>query len=423
MSTYLPEKKTFAVCSFQSGPSPIPLVARREGKVSFKSKDALLLTEYDRKLEGQFVCKTKWTSGAGTMAFGAGVMAGLAIAAAVATVPVAGWIVGGIIAIGCIAYGLYQMLSKPTCSQMIGFQESQWVNPYTTVTFDGFQAVTKNSFIICKEGGILLPFVSSAAAIAAGQNVSSYNRKEIGVSLLANFLGGTAFGFTLGANGVLIAGKEVAFGVAGSYLVFQPLEKGQRALTREIYDADENNLYYDAIVKEESKMLNLTETKIDKPGDLYNPGSVLSDLKATRSLALESGATQAQIAEIDGAIKQAESSGSLAAGKNSKASSVFQKARSGIYGPKVKSYFTNRVGTGSGMNRQSNYDQAMADRQSNLSSTNKKITTQKVFSKINIATLILPFISTGLSESALKNITDAGSSDVTAGNTINASGH
>lgn len=60
----------------------------------------------------------------------------LLVAAASMTVPVAGWIVGGAIAIAAIGYGIWQMMQTPTCSEMIGFEESQWKKHHTTVYFD-----------------------------------------------------------------------------------------------------------------------------------------------------------------------------------------------------------------------------------------------------------------------------------------------
>lgn len=419
MSSYLPEK-TFAVCSSQSTSGPLPLLATREGTVNYASQSVLFLTIVDRKLDGQYSCKTKWSSGAGTAAFGVGIMAGLAIAATVATVPVVGWIVGGAIAIGCIAYGLFKMFGpKPTCSEMIGFQESSWKNQHPMVRFDKIPAVTKKSFIMCKEGGILIPFLSESAAIEASKSVANKNKVEIGLVGLASLLGGTAFGFTLGTGGLLSAGKDFALGFLGSYAVFQPLEHIEKQVIRGIVDEDENNLYYDQILEE----INGESSQFDSIDDSYNPIGVLEGLQEIKANAIEAGATSAQINEINAAIAEAEKLGSYARNINPSAQRVFDNARNGVYGEQVRNNFTNRAGNGRGMNQGGNYEASAQNRQSELNRQNRQLTTSKAMNAINMATLVLPFITTGLSEATLKSLTNAGSDEDANGLNVNAQQH
>ena len=108
------------------------------------------------------------------------IASGLTVAAAVSVIPVAGWIAGGLIAVGCLAYGIWQMMKSPTCSQMIGYEESQWINHHQTVRFDSSNvamkekhlALVKNSMLKCKEpGGMLLPFISESAAKQAAEAI------------------------------------------------------------------------------------------------------------------------------------------------------------------------------------------------------------------------------------------------------------
>lgn len=139
MSSYLPEK-IFAVCSSQTDSEVKQFLTnedlRLKPTVIMKSGGHPLLIMLNRKINSPCACKTKWSSGVGTLAFGAGVIAGLAVAAAVAVVPVIGWVVGGIIALGCLIYGLSQLLTTPTCNDMLKYDESHWIQSHPTVYFD-----------------------------------------------------------------------------------------------------------------------------------------------------------------------------------------------------------------------------------------------------------------------------------------------
>lgn len=126
MAVCLPEN-VFAVCTNQLSAKNenFKLSSDRKSKTVFLgSKNTVFLVKMDKKLSADFTCKSGWSSGAGTTTFGGGVVLGmLLVAATAATVPVAGWIVGGVIAIAAVGYGIWQMSKSPTCSQMIGFQE------------------------------------------------------------------------------------------------------------------------------------------------------------------------------------------------------------------------------------------------------------------------------------------------------------
>ena len=172
MSSYLPDK-VFVVCTNQLGAGYKQLTVDTSLRpssnqtVSLGTQSKVFLVKIDKKLTSDFVCKSGCSSGAGTVAFGAGVLTGLAVAAAVATVPIAGWIIGGAIAIGCLAIALdaWLIATSPTCSMMLGYEESKWMMHHTTVRLDSQNvslkdkhlALVKNSMLICKEpGGMLL---------------------------------------------------------------------------------------------------------------------------------------------------------------------------------------------------------------------------------------------------------------------------
>jgi hypothetical protein len=417
MSSYLPAKKTFAVCSSQLDSVCRTFVIHPDlrGKthitVNFNNSKFPFLTEKDRKLGEEFSCKTCWSSGVGTIAFGAGVMAGLAIAAAVATVPILGWVVGGFIALGCLAWGLYTLFSTPTCNQMIEYDESRWIMPHQTVHFDTHLAVVKTSFILCKEGGLIVPFISETVAMNAASTISMVNKVDMGTNILGNFLSGGLLGFSMGYSGLFLAGKDTVLGVVGAFLVIQPLTKLERLGIRGGSDLLMDNPYYDNMIENESVSFILDVPKSPSEA-LWDIGAVYRDLNKIKELASEAGASKTQISEIDAAIKSAEANGgSMAATKNHEAKIVFEKAQNGDYGESVKKYFTNSKGNSRGMNRQSNYEKAVQNKNQELSQTNKKTIITKTTRAINIITLILPFVSTALDEVGLITIANAAQED------------
>lgn len=403
-SSYLPEK-VFAVCTHNTNGNYGKLLKnpgeRNKYTVLFKSKDKPLLTEADKKLDGQFSCKTNWSSGIGTAAFGGGIMVGLGIAATVATIPGAGWLVGGVIAAGCLAWGLISFLRKPSCSDMIGYKESEWINPHSSVTFDEFPAVTKQSMIACKEGGMLLPFISESAASAAAGEIASNNRWEVGVNIGASFLAGVLSGWAAGSvggaavgtgrfAGTKAAGKEVleftAYGLACAIPIGMALswEKGE---LREHYDNNNGeNPIYDEITQDKKEDTNINPFSSDPPfidipmpnkptkeillnhtdlesGDVvdaWNPKGFTDKIKGIRKglyekrrAEIRQGASErriatlnSQIADIDRALKRAEVTRSFAGKKNPYGKKVLKDIQRGAYGPEAQRIFSNRSENG-----------------------------------------------------------------------------
>ncbi|MBC9797725.1 hypothetical protein [Sinomicrobium weinanense] len=409
MSSYLPEK-VYTVCTFNSATNYGKLLTNSDRRskftVRFKGQDKPLLTEADRKLDGQFSCKTGWSSGFGSIAFGGGIMAGMLMAATVATIPVAGWIVGGAIALACVGIGLFQLFQpKPTCSEMISFDESSWINPHAFVTFDSHAAVTKRSMISCKEGGFLLPFISESAAAEAASDIGWMNRGEIALSTVTSFIGGMAVGFTGGTAGGAGAAaskitQSVLYGTGFSLVVMQPLIALQQHSIREGYD-NNNNPYYDNMTGEVSiwpptlplptplgtgvdvtdnatQMAGQIDTWDSMAGSVPGPagpaigmfddinmpettstwnlktpfdrfGKILDhSIKQRENLLKVSGSAQeiarlsAQIADIDKALQRARVTGSFAGKKNPYGRKVLKAIQRGAYGPEAQRIFSNR---------------------------------------------------------------------------------
>ncbi len=250
MSSYLPNERTYAVCTNQIGLDNEIFVIHPDLRINATvnwEEIRPLLTRVDRKLKDEFTCKTCWSSGLGTIAFGAGVITGLAVAATVATVPVIGWIVGGAIALGCLAYGLWKLFTTPTCNQMIECEESQWILFHPDVTFDKHNAIIKTSMLKCKEGGIIMPFISEAAAFDAALKVGLCNFADLSLNVVASFFSGYVFGYTLGTTPFLsqmLPAAEMAIITAFVYQGAENLEReGIRTVNDELLGGNDNPYY------------------------------------------------------------------------------------------------------------------------------------------------------------------------------------
>ncbi len=398
MSSYLPDK-VFVVCTNQLGTGykqltidvalrPIP-----NQTVKLGSQSRVFLVKLDKKLTQDFTCKSGCSSGAGTMAFGAGVAlgmaatvgvgvaAGLSVAAAVAVIPVAGWIVGGAIAIGCLIWGAYQIMKSPTCSQMIGYEESKWVMHHQTVKLDSSNvsikekhlALVKKSMLVCKEpGGVLLPFISESLAAQAAQAIGDSNQTEMGWTIAA----GAISGFMLGSGfGWGALGQYVIWMGVGHYAL-NPLARKFGDVTegdilnnnsgRDTYHSIKDSAYQDPEWWEDP----VEDAKTINPNDEYNLPEDANDVKnltQIRDIMIRNGANRSDIARVNEAIAAAEKNGgSLSAKNNPQMAEVLAKIKSGAYGEEVRVIYTNKSGNMRGMNTKANADRAVAAKRANI---------------------------------------------------------
>lgn len=426
MSSYLPNK-TYVVCTNQLGVEYKQLILSKDRTaktVQLGSQKRVFLVKLDKNLTNDFTCKSGWSSGAGTAAVGAGVITGLVIAATVATIPVIGWVVGGLIAVGCLAYGLWQMMQSPTCSQMIGYEESQWINHHQTVRFDSSEvslkdkhlALVKNSMLKCKEpGGMLLPFISESAAIKAAQSIGYNNRRELATNAAAGFLTGFLAGTGIGGAGAALGAGALGmtaptlsvlsttatflgWTAAGHYIinpyVFSPATSwtseniAQLEGTSDSYNAIKNG----ANSKPDGQQWQAV------PDPAAN-NDTLQTLYGVRKNMIENGASKQQIAEINTAIAEAQKAGTYKASEVPAVKNVFENIRNGKYGESVKDVFTNKSGTGTGMNREANYDKANNLKQENIRANNQENIKNL---KSAGALVIAPFISSYFANEALR---------------------
>jgi len=387
MSSYLPDK-TYAVCTNQLGVGykQFTLSENRTNKtVKLGSQQRVFLVKLDKSLTSDFTCKSGWSSGAGTAAVGAGVLTGLAVAATVATVPVIGWIVGGAIAVGCLAYGIWQMMQSPTCSQMIGYEESIWLNHHQTIRFDSSTAVmkekhlalVKNSMLKCKEpGGMLLPFISESEAKKAAEAIGYNNRREMATNIGAGFFTGFLFGTGVGAaaGSLAVLGEAAIFmgwTAAGHYVinpyVFSPATQKTNELANKVSGTSES---YDQIKNGTSQKPDHAERDIFPDPAANN--DTLQTLYGVLKNMKQNGASKKQISEINLAISEAEKAGTYKVNEVPAVKVALENIKSGKYGKGVKEIFTNKSGNSKGMNRQTNYESASNLKQEGVRANNQE---------------------------------------------------
>lgn len=254
MSSYIPQN-TYVVCTFQLLADPRKLLIdenmRMKQTVIFKSKNEPLLVIVDKKINTDFVCKTRWITIVSYAAFGGGLAAGL-LTGAVAIgllVPGPGWAFAAvcvcIVAAAAFIGGLIGSIMCPTnCSDRLGSSISQWFSEHPKVTFDKIPAITKMSVLQCQEGGTLLPFISEQAAIEAANTISNYNITELAITGLVSFAGG----FFTGVGLITSPGTTIAF-FAVSIVLGQLINKGLDAQTDYIREESEkgSTIMYDTM--------------------------------------------------------------------------------------------------------------------------------------------------------------------------------
>ncbi|MCJ8498297.1 DUF4280 domain-containing protein [Chryseobacterium salipaludis] len=279
MSKYLPQE-SFIVCSHQVNPSPGVLLADPnlwKLSVIYKAEQKPLLTEADKILKEDFECKSNWGQAAGWGFFFGGLIAGLAIAAAVAFSVLTfgvGAIIIGVLATAAIGTGVTLALASNSTKCNPNLVE--WVNSHSKVKFENNKALTQKSFLTCSAGpGILTPFIDETEAKSAAKNISFRNMGEISLTAAISGLFGFTVGYTggtalagggLGA-GLLAGGKEIAVGVVGAYLVYQPVSSLESKGMQSLYGSKNGDQTYDELLDARRDLEN--SFVVDTPDDPY----------------------------------------------------------------------------------------------------------------------------------------------------------
>lgn len=274
MSRYLPQE-THVVCSYQMDPSPgVLLVDSKMWNLSvvYKSEKQPLLTEVDKVLKDDFECKSNWGKVAAWSFLVAGIALGLAVAFSICTFGV------GAVVLGALAVAATVIIASNSTKCNPNLEE--WVNPHSSVKFEGHKALTQKSFLTCSAGpGILTPFLDEGEAKAAAKNVAFRNWGEVSLTAVISGLFGYAIGFSGGTaftaaggglsglgSGLFAGGKEAAVGIVGAYLIFQPIAYGEAQGMQSIYGSDDNTPYDQMLASRKAMESPFT---VDTPDDPY----------------------------------------------------------------------------------------------------------------------------------------------------------
>ncbi|MCW3161408.1 hypothetical protein [Chryseobacterium oryctis] len=440
MAVYLPEE-VYAVCTNQMNPDPRQLLLSDLRKpisrtVKLGTKSKVFLVKIDKKLTQDFKCKTNWSSGAGMVALGAGVGVGLGIAAVCMTVPVAGWIVGGIIAIGAIGWGLWKMSQRPSCSDMIGYEESKWSLHHTTVRFDSGNvevknlhlALTKNSILSCKEGGVVLPFINKADAINAAGNIASNNKTEFWINVAGGFLTGALLGFGMGmalpAGGAITLGQGSIHALSQATIFGLWIPVGQYIITplAGSFGTGINNLQTDQNTYSDIKSAQQSVDDPMIPTDNWDPNSPRKDINEIRNRLGQNNASKADLAKFDAGIAEAQRQGTYSLKNNPDLKEMFERMKSGEFGKELQEKVTNKSGNFRGMVNEKNANNTAETHSEKATQSIKENTRANIRGGITAAggilTLIAPFAASYFSERAIRLAAEDYAKDDTSGITV-----
>ncbi|TWP23092.1 DUF4280 domain-containing protein [Apibacter muscae] len=192
--SYIP-KDTYVVCTYQENTDPKKLIPTRNKVSVFYKKDKALLTVEDKNTNEKFICKKPmnlWMA-----------IAGLAVGLILASNPI-GWAVAGICAVVLIAGATIAIVTHDCSSPL---KEGKWINYKTTVYFNGYEAITQESMLTCKSGGVLQPMISYDVASQAAKSIAYENIKETAIITA----GAIASGYLLGKPIASTSGSGLQF--------------------------------------------------------------------------------------------------------------------------------------------------------------------------------------------------------------------
>lgn len=407
---YIP-KDTYAVCTYQQDSDPKRFIATR-AKVSVFYKKKALLTIEDRNTDERFICKKP-------MNFALG-FAGLIVGVILASNPI-GWAVAGI-CVGILAAAATIAIVKHDCSGHL--QAGEWINYKEGVKFNGHNAITNCSMLMCEKGGILQPIISYDVAKHAAESVAWQNRIETGVITA----GAIASGFFLGKGGgfsnALLSfrnaffSKQVFFTVGGigttyamtnyqSYI----MRKNEKYSDNEIYqrmnDAEKKN-YNDIKTIGEETGKSVKEAALSgAPPNIKDLAGVVQ-LYRTGQLIIQDVALQAQFEKLATMNRQQLNTSELAqkiwreVQTNPKYESVYNAAK------RNSNYNQNRVTPTMRNNAISHLDDNINNNKWSLNNPNSLLN-----KGASIALFFVPLVSGYFSENARRKLADTARQDAT----------
>lgn len=448
----------YAVCTFQMTPAPQKLVASRinprpisdsevlhlneKGEIittplppyninvtTFHQDDKILLNIRDKNAEVTFGCKLPTQLATTFLAFGAGLLGGLAsvvVAALLVGTPI-GWIaigIGAIIAVACIGAGLYHTVKAVNHICTGPMQSGMWMLPHSSVEFDGYPAITQAAMLSCGNGGIVKPFLTLALAQKAGESISDKNYWEVGIngviSFFAGYFTGTGFfaAFAVESAAVSILGRFVVSAkvwetstLVGGTIIGTPLMMyllgEQSSYMRGNDDLSDNESYQNMNFAEASLT---SSTVIDDPSDLSNPFDLnhfyqmLYDSKDMSYI--KDPVLQSQLDQLKGLSRPQLSRSPLAKDLITKMNNgELPQLREAMknYSDKFR---PNMLGDAQESNKGTRRERTRINMAKNKFSTAKKFSAGMLY--------FFPFINTALSENVRRDIAEAAEMDIEA---------
>ncbi len=390
-SSYLPEM-TYGVCTNQMNSEPGKLVATRATRSVFY-KEKVLLTKVDKNVEIAFTCKSPVNMAAAFLAFGAGLLV-------VASGPIGWCIAGAALAAGAIyAYKAY----THKCTKYL--QNGNWTLINEKVYFDKQKALTIQSMLSCKNGGVVKPFFSYSLAKAAAIKIQENNIKETMVTTAISFAAGilgpaSVKGISTFRGASIILGTNVAgLGVTWT------LQYGQREFHRSDSDFAHNSVYQN-MNNEVDK--NSFFQPLDDPSD-PNAIPTTDDIKHMMSEGKNASYNQ----NLNNQLSSYERMTTAQLRDNQSYRQLVKDIQKGKYGQGLKQEMQNlykkNKATSSSLKKGLNY----TANQANSSFKNALKSASKVGSSATL--FFVPLLGTYFSEEARKSLAEEAVRDLTNG--------
>ncbi|MDN3694506.1 PAAR-like protein [Chryseobacterium tructae] len=423
MSRYLPQE-THVVCSYQMNPSPGALLVDPKmwnRSVVYKSEKQPLLTEVDKVLKDDFECKSNWGQAAGWSFLVAGLALGLAVAFSICTFGV------GAIVLGAVAVAATVLIASNSTKCNPNLVE--WINPHSSVKFEGHKALTQKSFLKCSAGpGILTPFLDEAEAKSAAKNVAFRNWGEVSLTAVISGLFGYGVGLSAGTAavaaggglgalgpGLFAGGKEAAVGIVGAYLIFQPISTWEAQGMQGIYSGDGNTTYDQMLTSRQEMESSFT---VDSPDDPYigtsqtGAAGELLNLSYDKYRQNQNEKYIKEIMNLKGTRAEREA-------RTAEIVAEMKKTRSGAQAVEAM----KRKGSGKILPREKTSNKGNRVINEHRAETNKAMKGQAAEGfggAINVAGLVLPLLVSPLNEWTFSVLADSFANQSAGGVTINA---
>ena len=408
---YIP-KDTYAVCTYQQNSDPKRFIATR-AKVSVFYKKKALLTIEDRNIDEKFFCKKPMNL--------SGMVTGLLVGVLLVSNPL-GWIVTGALCVGILVAGATISIVTHSCTYKL--QAGKWINYKEGVKFNGHNAITNCSMLMCENGGILQPIISYDVAKYAAESVAWQNRIETGVITA----GAIASGFFLGKGGgfsnALLSFrnafffKQIFFTVGGmgatyamtnyqSYVMRRNEKYSDNEIYQRMNEAEKKNYSDIKVIGKETYDATESTVLSGAPPNIKDLAGVVQ-LYRTGQLIIQDATLQAQFEKLATMNRQQLNTSELAQNiwkevqNNPKYESVYNVAK------RNSTYNQNRVTPTMRNNAISHLDDNINNNKWSLNNPNSLLN-----KGASIVLFFVPLVSGYFSENARRKLADTARQDAT----------